>query len=208
MDRVQVEGRIKELRELINHHNYLYYVLDNPQISDAEYDKLMRELIDLESQFPELVTPDSPTQRIGGEPLPAFERVTHREAMISLADAFNEGELRDFHRRVTAVVGNEVEYVVELKIDGLAISLTYENGVLVTAATRGDGTVGEDVTQNVKTIKSVPLRINAPSGKMPSLIEVRGEIYIPKEDFKKLNEEREDMELEPFANPRMRQLAP
>ncbi len=202
MDRVQVEGRIKELRELINHHNYLYYVLDNPQISDAEYDKLMRELIDLESQFPELVTPDSPTQRIGGEPLPAFERVTHREAMISLADAFNEGELRDFHRRVTAVVGNEVEYVVELKIDGLAISLTYENGVLVTAATRGDGTVGEDVTQNVKTIKSVPLRINAPSGKMPSLIEVRGEIYIPKEDFKKLNEEREDMELEPFANPR------
>lgn len=202
MDRVQVEGRIKELRELINHHNYLYYVLDNPQISDAEYDKLMRELIDLESQFPELVTPDSPTQRIGGEPLPAFERVTHREAMISLADAFNEGELRDFHRRVVAVVGNEVEYVVELKIDGLAISLTYENGVLVTAATRGDGTVGEDVTQNVKTIKSVPLRINAPSGKMPSLIEVRGEIYIPKEDFKKLNEEREDMELEPFANPR------
>ncbi|MGB4570552.1 MAG: NAD-dependent DNA ligase LigA [Tepidanaerobacteraceae bacterium] len=202
MDRVQVEGRIKELRELINHHNYLYYVLDNPQISDAEYDKLMRELIDLESQFPELVTPDSPTQRIGGEPLPAFERVTHREAMISLADAFNEGELRDFHRRVVAAVGEQVEYVVELKIDGLAISLTYENGILVTAATRGDGTVGEDVTQNVKTIKSVPLRLNLPPDKTPPLIEVRGEIYIPKEDFLKLNQEREDMELPTFANPR------
>lgn len=202
MDRVQVEGRIKELRELINHHNYLYYVLDNPQISDAEYDKLMRELIDLESQFPELVTPDSPTQRIGGEPLPAFERVTHREAMISLADAFNEGELRDFHRRVAAAVGEQVEYVVELKIDGLAISLTYENGILVTAATRGDGTVGEDVTQNVKTIKSVPLRLNLPPDKTPPLIEVRGEIYIPKEDFLKLNQEREDMELPTFANPR------
>jgi DNA ligase (NAD+) len=202
LDRVQVEGRIKELRELINHHNYLYYVLDNPQISDAEYDKLMRELIDLESQFPELVTPDSPTQRIGGEPLPAFERVTHREAMISLADAFNEGELRDFHRRVVAAVGEQVEYVVELKIDGLAISLTYENGILVTAATRGDGTVGEDVTQNVKTIKSVPLRLNLPPDKTPPLIEVRGEIYIPKEDFLKLNQEREDMELPTFANPR------
>ncbi|NLL99501.1 MAG: NAD-dependent DNA ligase LigA, partial [Tepidanaerobacter sp.] len=169
---------------------------------DAEYDKLMRELIDLESQFPELVTPDSPTQRIGGEPLPAFERVTHREAMISLADAFNEGELRDFHRRVAAAVGEQVEYVVELKIDGLAISLTYENGILVTAATRGDGTVGEDVTQNVKTIKSVPLRLNLPPDKTPPLIEVRGEIYIPKEDFLKLNQEREDMELPTFANPR------
>jgi len=176
--------------------------LDNPEIPDAEYDKLMRELIDLESQFPELIVPDSPTQRIGGEPLAAFKRVTHREPMISLADAFSEGDLRDFHRRVTSVVGDQVEYVVELKIDGLAISLTYENGILVTAATRGDGLVGEDVTHNVKTIKSVPLRINPPSGKFPSVIEVRGEIYLPKEGFKKLNEEREDMELVPFANPR------
>jgi len=190
------------LRELINHHNHLYYVLDRPEISDAEYDKLMRELIALESQFPELVTPDSPSQRVGGEPLPAFNRVTHREAMISLADAFDEGDLRDFHRRVTAMVGEQVEYVVELKIDGLAISLTYENGILVTAATRGDGTVGEDVTQNVKTIKSVPLRLNLPPEKTPPLIEVRGEIYIPKEDFQKLNQEREDMELPTFANPR------
>ncbi|MCG1011107.1 NAD-dependent DNA ligase LigA [Tepidanaerobacter sp. GT38] len=202
MDKAQAERRIQELRQIINHHNHLYYVLDNPEIPDAEYDKLMRELIDLESQFPELIVPDSPTQRIGGEPLAAFKRVTHREPMISLADAFSEGDLRDFHRRVTSVVGDQVEYVVELKIDGLAISLTYENGILVTAATRGDGLVGEDVTHNVKTIKSVPLRINPPSGKFPSVIEVRGEIYLPKEGFKKLNEEREDMELVPFANPR------
>jgi len=202
LNRVEAENRIKELRELINRHNYLYYVLDNPEISDAEYDKLMRELINLESQYPELVTPDSPSQRVGGEPLAAFKRVTHREAMISLADAFNEGELRDFHRRVTATVGNEVEYVVELKIDGLAISLTYENGILVTAATRGDGMVGEDVTKNVKTIKSVPLRLNLPPESIPPIIEVRGEIYIPKEEFQKLNQEREDMELPTFANPR------
>jgi len=202
LNKVEAEKRIQELRELINHHNHLYYVLDRPEISDAEYDKLMRELIALESQFPELVTPDSPSQRVGGEPLPAFNRVTHREAMISLADAFDEGDLRDFHRRVTAMVGEQVEYVVELKIDGLAISLTYENGILVTAATRGDGTVGEDVTQNVKTIKSVPLRLNLPPEKTPPLIEVRGEIYIPKEDFQKLNQEREDMELPTFANPR------
>ncbi|HHV18918.1 MAG TPA: NAD-dependent DNA ligase LigA, partial [Thermoanaerobacterales bacterium] len=202
MDKVQAERRIQELRELTNHHNHLYYVLDDPEIPDAEYDKLMRELIALENQFPELITPDSPTQRIGGKPLAAFNRVTHREAMISLADAFNEGDLRDFHRRVTETVGNQVEYVVELKIDGLAISLTYENGILVTAATRGDGEVGEDVTQNVKTIKSVPLRLDVSLSKVPTLMEVRGEIYLPKKGFQKLNEDREDMELPPFANPR------
>ncbi|MDD4569334.1 MAG: NAD-dependent DNA ligase LigA, partial [Tepidanaerobacteraceae bacterium] len=202
LDKVQAEKLIQKLRALINHHNHLYYVLDNPEISDVEYDKLMRELIALESRFPELITPDSPTQRIGGEPLAAFNRFTHREAMISLADAFSEGDLRDFHRRVTETAGNQVEYVVELKIDGLAISLTYEKGFLVTAATRGDGTVGEEVTQNVKTIKSVPLRLNVPSSEMPTLMEVRGEIYLPKEGFRRLNEEREDLELPPFANPR------
>jgi DNA ligase (NAD+) len=202
LDLVQAQARIKELRKVINYHNRLYYVLDNPEISDALYDSLMKELITLESRFPELITSDSPTQRVGGKPLAAFNRVTHREAMISLADAFNEGDLRDFHRRVTEAVGDQVEYVVELKIDGLAISLTYENGVLVTAATRGDGAVGEDVTQNVKTIKSVPLRLDVPSSQVPTLMEVRGEIYLPKEGFQKLNEEREDMELPPFANPR------
>ncbi|NLU10640.1 MAG: NAD-dependent DNA ligase LigA [Tepidanaerobacter acetatoxydans] len=202
MDIVQAENRIKELRELIDYHNYRYYVLDNPEITDAEYDKLMRELIFLESQFPQLITPDSPSQRVGGEPLEAFKKVTHREPMISLADAFSEEELRDFNRRVTENVGNQVEYVVELKIDGLAVSLTYENGLLVTAATRGDGVVGEDVTQNVKTIKSVPLRLNIQKDKIPMVIEVRGEIYLSKEGFKKLNEEREEMGLPTFANPR------
>ncbi len=202
MDIVQAENRIKELRELIDYHNYRYYVLDNPEITDAEYDKLMRELISLESQFPQLITPDSPSQRVGGEPLEAFKKVTHREPMISLADAFSEEELRDFNRRVTENVGNQVEYVVELKIDGLAVSLTYENGLLVTAATRGDGVVGEDVTQNVKTIKSVPLRLNIQKDKIPMVIEVRGEIYLSKEGFKKLNEEREEMGLPTFANPR------
>lgn len=202
MEKGQAEIRIKELREIINYHNAQYYVYDNPKITDLEYDKLLRELETLEAQFPELVTSDSPTQRVGGKPLSAFARVTHREAMMSLSDAFNEGELREFHRRVTEVIGSDVEYVVELKIDGLAISLTYEEGLLTTAATRGDGEVGENVTQNVRTIRSVPLRLNFPPDKRPSLIEIRGEIYLPKEGLKRLNEEREDLELPPFANPR------
>lgn len=125
MKKSEAEKRIKELRELINYHNKQYYVYDNPVISDAEYDKLMRELEELERKFPELVTPDSPTQRVGGEPLPYFTQVVHRVPMMSLSNAFDEGELRDFHRRVTEVVGNDVEYVVELKIDGLAVSITY-----------------------------------------------------------------------------------
>ncbi len=202
LDIKEAEKRIKELREQINYHNYRYYVLDSPEITDAQYDKLMRELITLEKKFPELITPDSPSQRVGGEPLPYFERVTHRESMISLADAFDEGELRDFHRRVTETLGDKVEYVVELKIDGLAISLTYENGLLAVAATRGDGIVGENVTQNVKTIKSVPLRLRVPPERTPAIIEVRGEVYLSKEGFKKLNEEREEAGLTPFANPR------
>jgi DNA ligase (NAD+) len=214
MKKSEAEKRIKELRELINYHNKQYYVYDNPVISDAEYDKLMRELEELERKFPELVTPDSPTQRVGGEPLPYFTQVVHRVPMMSLSNAFDEGELRDFHRRVTEVVGNDVEYVVELKIDGLAVSITYENGIYKTAATRGDGEVGEDVTQNVKTIKSVPLKLDFPPDKSPAILEVRGEVYLPKEDFRKLNEEREEQGLPLFANPRnaaagsLRQLDP
>ncbi|MCR4431629.1 MAG: NAD-dependent DNA ligase LigA [Tepidanaerobacteraceae bacterium] len=214
MEKEKAEVIIKNLREKINYHNRQYYVYDNPVISDAEYDKLMRELENLEKEFPELVTPDSPTQRVGGEPLSSFRQVTHRLPMMSLSDAFDEGELKDFHRRVTDAVGDKVEYVAELKIDGLAVSLTYENGLLTTAATRGDGTVGEDVTQNIKTVKSVPLRLDFPEDKKPSIIEVRGEVYLPKDGFKKLNEEREDMELPLFANPRnaaagsLRQLDP
>lgn len=214
MERSQAKKRIDKLREIINYHNKQYYVYDNPLISDAEYDKLLRELKTLENKFPEFITADSPTQRIGGEPLPAFKKVTHRHRMESLEDAFNEGELRDFHRKVTSIIGNEVEYVVELKIDGLAISLTYENGILVTGATRGDGITGEDVTQNIRTIRCIPLKLDFPEGKAPSLIEVRGEVYISKKGFQKLNEERQDLELPTFANPRnaaagsLRQLDP
>ncbi|TYP51308.1 NAD-dependent DNA ligase LigA [Thermosediminibacter litoriperuensis] len=214
MDRSEAEARLKELRELINYHNRQYYVYDNPVISDAEYDKLMRELEKLEKQFPELITPDSPTQRVGGEPLPYFSQVVHRVPMMSLANAFDTGELKDFHRRVTDAVGNDVQYVVEPKIDGLAVSITYEDGLFRTAATRGDGEVGEDVTQNVKTIKSVPLRLDFSSDKTPAVLEVRGEVYLPKEDFRRLNEEREEQGLPLFANPRnaaagsLRQLDP
>lgn len=214
VDRGLAQVRIEELKRLINFYNHRYYVLDDPVISDREYDDLIRELEDLERQFPEFLTEDSPTQRVGGEPLPYFQKVVHRLPMMSLADAFDEGELRNFHRRVTETVGNEVEYVVELKIDGLAVSLTYIDGLLKTAATRGDGFVGEDVTQNVRTIRSVPLKLSFPKGKEPSIIEVRGEVYIPTDAFKKLNEEREDLELPVFANPRnaaagsLRQLDP
>lgn len=214
MDKELARARIEELKKTINFHNHRYYVLDDPVISDAEYDGLMRELSDLERRFPEFLTADSPTQRVGGEPLPSFRKVVHRLPMMSLADAFDEGELREFHRRVTDTVGNDVEYVVELKIDGLAVSLTYIDGLLQTAATRGDGVVGEDVTHNVKTIRSVPLKIDFPNGKGPSIIEVRGEVYLPRDGFEKLNEERENMGLPVFANPRnaaagsLRQLDP
>lgn len=214
MKKSEAEKRIKELRDLINYHNRQYYVYDNPVISDAEYDKLMRELEELEKKFPELITPDSPTQRVGGEPLPYFAQVVHRTPMMSLANAFSADELRDFHRRVVGTVGEDVQYVVELKIDGLAISITYENGLFKTASTRGDGLVGEDVTQNVRTIKSVPLKLDFPEGQAPAVLEVRGEVYLPKEDFRKLNEEREEEGLPLFANPRnaaagsLRQLDP
>lgn len=213
MDRDQAQIRIEELRETIRHHDRQYYVYDNPEIPDRDYDKLLRELEELEAQFPGFVTEDSPTQRIGGEPLPGFSKVVHREAMISLQDAFDIGEIRDFHRKVAAVAGEDVEYVVEQKIDGLAVSLTYADGVLTTAATRGDGEVGEDVTQNVRTIKNVPLRLSAGVG-FPKTLEVRGEVYLPKAGFLKLNSEREDLELPLFANPRnaaagsLRQLDP
>lgn len=214
MKKSEAEKRIKELRDLINYHNRQYYVYDNPVISDAEYDKLMRELEELEKKFPELITPDSPTQRVGGEPLPYFAQVVHRTPMMSLANAFSADELRDFHRRVVGTVGEDVQYVVELKIDGLAISITYENGLFKTASTRGDGLLGEDVTQNVRTIKSVPLKLDFPEGQAPAVLEVRGEVYLPKEDFRKLNEEREEEGLPLFANPRnaaagsLRQLDP
>jgi DNA ligase (NAD+) len=209
MDRQAAEQRVKELHELLNQYSYEYYVLDKPSVPDAEYDRLMQELIQLEEQYPELKTPDSPSQRVGGEPLDVFEKVTHRTPMLSLGNAFNEQDLRDFDRRVRQAVGDNVSYVCELKIDGLAVSLRYENGVFVQGATRGDGTTGEDITSNLKTIRSLPLRL-----KQNVSIEVRGEAYMPRKSFEALNAQKMELGEEPFANPRnaaagsLRQLDP
>ena len=210
MDRLTAEKRIAELTKQIERHNRLYYVEDRPEITDQEYDQLMRELQELEGRFPELAQPDSPTRRVGGEPLPYFEKVVHKSPMLSLGNAFNEADLRDFDRRVRQAVGSQtVRYVCELKIDGLAVSLHYENGLFVKGATRGDGTTGEDITQNLRTIRSIPLRLS-----QPLTLEVRGEAYMPKPAFEKLNKEREERGEPLFANPRnsaagsLRQLDP
>ncbi|NJD03001.1 MAG: NAD-dependent DNA ligase LigA, partial [Ruminiclostridium sp.] len=207
----KIELRIKELRDTLNYHNYRYYVEDNPDISDFEYDSLYRELEELEAGRPDLVSADSPTQRVGGQPLEGFEKIVHQVQMQSLADVFSAEELAAFDQRVRDVLGIEaVEYVVEKKIDGLSVSLEYENGRFVRGATRGDGLVGEDVTHNLRTVKSIPLRLRE---EIPSLI-VRGEVFIPKNDFLKMNEELEEMGQPLFANPRnaaagsLRQLDP
>ncbi len=207
----QARERAQTLRREIADHDYRYYVLDSPLITDAQYDQLLRELLAIEKQYPELVTPDSPTQRVGGKPREGFVTVAHRTPMLSLANAFGEEELRDFDRRVRAALpGEKVEYVVELKIDGLAVSLWYENGLFIRGATRGDGETGEDITPNLKTIPAIPLRLRET---VPAL-EVRGEVYMTKEAFLKLNEAREEAGEPPFANPRnaaagsLRQLDP
>jgi DNA ligase (NAD+) len=192
--------RIEELREIINHHNYRYYVLDSPEISDAEYDELMKELRQLEAEHPELVTPDSPTQRIGAPPVEAFGVVEHPQPLLSLANAFSYEELAAWHKRVSNLLGGrQFDLVCEPKIDGLAVALTYINGSLATGATRGDGYRGEDITQNLRTIRSIPLSVPKEA---PPRFEVRGEVYLPKAGFKKLNEERAKEELPLFANPR------
>ncbi|HHX17630.1 MAG TPA: NAD-dependent DNA ligase LigA, partial [Clostridium sp.] len=207
---MKIEERIQDLREIINYHNHKYYVEDSPEISDYEYDKLYRELEELERQRPDLITSDSPTQRVGGEPLSAFEKVQHKVHMQSLSDAFSKEEIYAFDRRVREVVGNDVEYVVEKKIDGLSVSLKYENGIFLRGATRGDGFVGEDVTSNLKTIKSIPLVLK---DKLP-VLEVRGEVFISKKNFAKINEQQERDGQMVFANPRnaaagsLRQLDP
>ncbi|WP_374719044.1 NAD-dependent DNA ligase LigA [Parageobacillus toebii] len=209
MDRQAAMKRIEELRELLNKYNYEYYVLDRPSVPDAEYDRLMQELIALEEQYPDLKTKDSPSQRVGGQALDAFQKVEHRTPMLSLANAFNEGDLRDFDRRVRQEVGDDVAYVCELKIDGLAVSVRYEDGYFVQGATRGDGVTGEDITENLKTIRSLPLRLNE-----PVTLEARGEAYMPKASFERLNEQRRNRGEELFANPRnaaagsLRQLDP
>ncbi|WP_425589691.1 NAD-dependent DNA ligase LigA [Guptibacillus hwajinpoensis] len=201
--------RIEELRQLLNQYNYEYHVLDQPSVPDAEYDRMMNELLNLEEENPELKTDDSPTQRVGGPPLEGFQKVEHKVPMLSLGNAFGEDDLKDFDRRVRDRIGENFSYVCELKIDGLAVSLIYEEGVLVRGATRGDGTVGEDITQNLKTIPAIPLRLRENVS-----MEVRGEAYMPKPSFMKLNEVREKNEQDLFANPRnaaagsLRQLDP
>jgi len=212
---MDVEKRIAELRELINYHNRKYYIEDSPEIQDYEYDKLYNELLDLEEKNPHLVTPDSPTQRVGGQAIDAFVKVVHEIKMESLNDVFSIDELYAFDRRVKEATGNNsVEYIVEKKIDGLSVSLEYENGIFKRGSTRGDGIVGEDVTNNLKTIKTIPLRLSIPEGITLPYLEVRGEVFMAKKDFLDLNERQEAMDQKLFANPRnaaagsLRQLDP
>ena len=200
MDGNELRRRIEELREAINYHNYRYYVLDSPEISDDEYDKLMRELRQLEEKHPQFITPDSPTQRVGAAPVEAFGVVEHREPMLSLGNAFSSEELLAWHKRISGLLGDEhFDLVAELKMDGLAVALTYEEGRLVTGATRGDGFRGEDITQNLRTIRSIPLAVPKSA---PRRFEVRGEVYLSREGFKRLNEERANAGQPLFANPR------
>jgi len=198
--------KIEALREKIRHHEYLYYVVDQPEISDAEFDKLMRQLKDLEAEHPELLTADSPTQRVGGKPREGFVKVRHSSPMLSLDNTYNEEELRAWERRVHELSGrSDVEYVCELKLDGMSLALIYEDGKLVRGITRGDGTVGEDVTLNVRTVRSIPLSIPKEKLKkagIPTNFEVRGELLMPTAAFKKVNEERQRKGLATFANPR------
>jgi DNA ligase (NAD+) len=199
-ERAEAKLRVEELRDQLNYHAYRYHVLDDPEIADAEYDELMRELVDLEERFPELVTPDSPTQRVGVTPADLFAPVQHRAVMLSLDNAFSPEEMRAWAARIERVVGPDVRYACELKIDGVAVALTYERGSLVRGATRGDGRVGEDITANVRTVRSVPQRLTVDPP--PALLEVRGEIYLPVPAFDRLNEELTASGQRPFANPR------
>jgi DNA ligase (NAD+) len=217
MDRAQAKVRIDQLRDEIERHDYQYYVLDEPTVPDAEYDRLMRQLQELERQFPDLVTPASPTQRVGGEPLEGFAEVRHETPMLSLANAFSEDEIVQFHERVARGLEVEhVDYVAEPKLDGVAISLRYESGVLRQAATRGDGTTGEEVTSNVRTIAAIPLRLHQKKGAAawPERLEVRGEIYMPLAGFEAYNERARQEGRKEFVNPRnaasgsLRQLDP
>ena len=205
----EIEQRIAELRELLHTYGHAYYVLDKPLVADSVYDQYLQELLALEEANPSLITPDSPTQRVGGAVVEGFKKVTHDYPMLSLSNAFNESDLREFDRKIRQAIGDDFSYVCELKIDGLAISLKYENGVFVQGATRGDGEVGEDITTNLKTIRAIPLRL-----KEPVTIEVRGEAYMPKKSFEQLNAKRAENGEELFANPRnaaagsLRQLDP
>jgi DNA ligase (NAD+) len=197
-----VQRRVAELREQIDHHAHLYYVRDAPEISDAEYDRLFRELLSLEEEYPQLQTADSPTQRVGGAPVDAFRKVRHRTQMLSLDNAFTPEEVAEFVRRVERVVSDVEEYVTELKIDGLAISLTYRDGQLVRGATRGNGVEGEDVTAQVRTIKAIPWQLRETPDGLPAEFEVRGEVFLPKASFARINAELEEAGKPTYANPR------
>jgi DNA ligase (NAD+) len=199
-----LKKRIEKMREEIEYHNHRYYVLDQPEISDAEYDRLMRELENLENQYPELRTPNSPTQRVGAPPLETFEIVRHTLPMLSLANAFDESEAKDFDKRVKKFLGisTDVSYVTEPKMDGLAIELVYESGHFVVGSTRGDGVNGENITQNLRTIKTIPLRLIRKGIPIPQRLEVRGEVIMQIDKFRALNRKREEMEEPVFANPR------
>lgn len=199
MTKTAAQARIKKLRDEVNHHRYLYHVKDTQEISDAALDSLKAEIQALETEWPELVTPDSPTQRVAGQPLPQFAQVQHRTRMLSLLDVFSLEEFKAWEKRNQKIVANQSEYFGELKIDGVAISLIYENGQLARAATRGDGFVGEDVTHNIKTIEAIPLRLRA---KRTGRVEVRGEVYMRKDDFAWLNKERKRLGQSLYANPR------
>jgi DNA ligase (NAD+) len=211
-----IQARAQELREQIHYHNYRYYVLDDPVISDQEFDRLMQELLKLEAAYPGLVTPDSPTQRVGAAPLDKFETAPHRVPMLSLENAFSDSEAREFEDRLKRFLRREetFDYVVEPKMDGVAVELVYEQGRLRVGSTRGDGYRGENVTQNLKTIHTIPLALLAHDLPAPDLLEVRGEVYIDLVDFKKLNDERLARGEPAFANPRnaaagsLRQLDP
>ncbi len=208
----QVREQLSQLKQQLHYHNHRYYVCDAPEISDYDYDKLMRELQNLEQAFPELITSDSPTQRVGGLAVDGFEKVAHRQPLLSLANAFSSDELREFDRKICELLQlTEIEYVAELKIDGLAMNLTYEAGLLTQGATRGDGYYGENVTANIRTIRTIPLRLPA---SVPSILEVRGEVYMPRTSFDRLNAQKEQQGESLFANPRnaaagsLRQLDP
>lgn len=210
------QERIQQLVEQLNYHNHRYYVLDDPEISDAEYDRLMKELIALEKEYPLFVQPDSPTQRVGGRRADAFDPVIHAVPMLSLDNSLNEDEILEFDERTKRALGytDDIEYICEPKLDGLAVELVYENGLLSVASTRGDGTVGENVTQNIRTIKSVPLKLTPINGRVPDRLDVRGEVIFNIKDFQALNRQREENGEPTFANPRnaaagsLRQLDP
>ncbi|RLF37943.1 MAG: DNA ligase (NAD(+)) LigA [Thermoplasmata archaeon] len=202
MSKEEAKKRIEWLRKEIRRHDYLYYVLNKPEISDAEYDKLMRELQELEEMYPDLITPDSPTQRVGAPPAKEFKTVTHLKPMLSLDNAFKEEEMRKFDERIRRELGKEkISYVAEPKLDGLSVELVYENGIFVRGSTRGDGINGEDVTENLKTIRAVPLRLREANG-VPSRLAVRGEVIMHIKDFEELNKKLIERGEEPLANPR------